>query len=122
MDFKTNVQNTINNAGPDVNRKELLVDIFKHTIADFFIWYLTNKNNGNRLAIDALINTKRSLISEFREMGISEIQQSVEWYEDLFEATVKEILNEAAINHSGKDSLVHNQNFEINAKGYAGII
>jgi hypothetical protein len=118
MDFKTNIQNTINTAGPDVDRKELLVDIFKHTVADFFIWYLTNKNNGNRLAIDALINTKRSLISEFRDMSISEIQQSVEWYEELFEDTIKEIFNDASLAHSGKDSYVHGQNFDINATEY----
>lgn len=114
MTFKENVENVIKNAGPEINRDELLVDIFKHTIADFFVWYIENKKNGNRLPFESVVQTKTKLISEFRSMQLDN-QMSVEKYEDLFEKTVKEIFNEASLAHRGEDrSEYAHQNLHVN--------
>jgi hypothetical protein len=118
MNFKENVESTIKNAGPGVDRKELLIDIFKTTIAQFFEWYLVNKSNGNRLPFEAVVQAKQQLINEFRGLSIDQ-QQSVEWYENLFESTVKEIFNDAALAHRGTDRFEYaNQNFEVNKDMY----
>ena len=118
MDFKENVEKMMLGAGPEVNRDDLLVDVFKHTIADFFIWYLENKNNGNRLPTEAVIQTKSKLINEFRGMKLDN-QKSVEWYEDLFESTIKEIFNDAALAHRGEDRFEYaHQNLQINKDLY----
>ena len=118
MNFKENVESTIKNAGPGVDRKELLIDIFKTTIAQFFEWYLVNKSNGNRLPFEAVVQAKQQLINEFRGLSIDQ-QQSVEWYENLFESTVKEIFSDAALAHRGTDRFEYaNQNFEVNKDMY----
>jgi hypothetical protein len=105
MNFKENVEHTIINAPPATDKKELLIDIFKSTIAQFFEWYLINKNNGNKLPFDSVVESKNQLIREFRGMSIPDIQQSVEWYENLFDTTIKEIFNEASHAHAGVDSI-----------------
>lgn len=118
MDFKEHVESSIKNAGPEVDRKELLIDIFKTTIAQFFEWYLVNKSNGNRLPFEAVVQVKQQLINEFRGMSIDQ-QQSVEWYENLFESTIKEIFNDAALAHRGEDRYEYaKQNLEVNTDLY----
>lgn len=105
MELKESLEKSMSGAGPDVNRDELLVDMFKSTIAQFFEWYLINKNNGNKLPFDALVDTKSGIISLYQSLTIDN-QKSLEWYEELFETTIKEIFDHASGRHSaGSNSI-----------------
>ena len=99
------------------DKKELLTDIFKSYVAKLFEIVLSGKK-GNRLEFDAMIQVKANLISEFRKTELGEYQQSVKWYEDLFDTAMQEILNDAAQNHQGINQVSIEQNLEINPDAY----
>ena len=99
------------------DKKELLTDIFKSYVAKLFEIVLSRKK-GNRLEFDAMIQVKANLISEFRNTELGEYQQSVKWYEDLFDTAMQEILNDAAQNHQGINQVSIEQNLEINPDAY----
>jgi hypothetical protein len=114
-DFQKDLKNSIFNADPKLDRNELLTDIFKSYVAKMF--EITLKKG--RIPFDALVQIKANLISEFRKSDLSEYQKSVEWYENLFDATIKEILSLAASRHKGSDKVANaNQNLEINPEVY----
>ena len=115
--FQKELKKSILNADEKLDRKELLIDIFKAYTAKMFEHVLGRKGE-NRLEFDALVVVKRNLISEFRKTELGEYQKSVKWYEDLFEDTIKEIFNEAAQAHEGVDSTSINQSLEINPDAY----
>ena len=117
-DFQKELKDSIFNSDADkVDRDELLEDIFKSYVAKLFEFTL-KRTGDNRLEVDAMIETKRNLISEFRNTELAEYQKSVKWYEDMFDATVKEILNDAAKAHQGSDIVNVNQTLEINPEAY----
>lgn len=97
--FQADLENSIFNADPKLDRKDLLVDIFKMYVAKLFEIKLKN----SRIEADALVQMKRNLINEFRQASLAELQMSVEQYEILFDKTVQEILNDAALAHQGHD-------------------
>jgi hypothetical protein len=114
-DFQKDLKNSIFNADPKIDKHELLTDIFKSYVAKMF--EITLKRG--RIPFDALVEIKANLISEFRKTDLSEYQKSVEWYEGLFDTTIKEILSLAAARHKGTDRVVNaNQNLEINPEIY----
>jgi len=114
-DFQAELKKAIFNADVKINRKELLEDIFKSYVAKLF--EITLKKKG--MPYDALVEVKNNLIREFRATDLSEYQQSVEQYEQLFDKTVKEILDFAAERHQGMDVVQRApQNFEINGDAY----
>ena len=100
-----------------MDRKDILRSIFKTGVAKLFEWNL-GKKGKNRLELNVLVQIKRNLINEFRIAKLGEYQQSEKWYEELFEATVKEIFEEAARNHKGIDRVSVNQTLEVNPKAY----
>ena len=113
--FQKELKDAIFNADVKIDRKELLIDIFKSYVAKLFEISLDKK----KLPYDDLVEVKRNLIAEFRAADLSEYQKSVEDYEILFDDTVKEILQFAAERHQGVDSVVHaNQSLEINPEAY----
>lgn len=72
-----------------------------------------------KLPFEALVQVKNNLINEFRQAELSEYQKSVEQYDQLFDETVKEILNLAASRHKGNDSVARSpQEFIINPEIY----
>ncbi len=99
------------------NRRELVEDIFKSYVAKLFELTLSKKG-ADRLEFDAMVEVKRNLISEFRKTELSEYQLSVKAYEDLFDTTVQEILNDAAKAHKGSDLVSVDQTLEINPEAY----
>ena len=103
--FQTELKNSIFNADPKLNRKDLLDDIFKSYVAKLFERVLSKE----KLPFDALVQVKNNLISEFRSAELSEYQKSVEQYDELFDNTVKEILSLAASRHQGNDSVARGQ-------------
>ena len=103
--FQRDLKNSIFSADDKIDRNELLVDIFKSYVAKLF--EITLKKN--RIPFDALVEVKKNLISEFMSAELSEYQKSVEWYEKLFDETVKEICDMAAERHQGMDQVVHSQ-------------
>jgi len=113
--FQKDLENSILNADPKIDRKELLIDIFKSYVAKMFEFTLTKKG----LPYEALVEVKNNLISEFRRAELSERQMSVEQYEALFDSTVQEILAFAASQHQGRDSVsMGNQSLQINPEAY----
>ncbi|MCK5641411.1 MAG: hypothetical protein KAJ19_11460 [Gammaproteobacteria bacterium] len=119
-DFQKDLHDSIFDADPKLDRRELLTDIFKAYTAKMFEFVITRrKDPENRLPFDAIVEVKKNLISEFRKAALSEHQQSVEWYEKLFDATVQEILAEAATSHGGQESIqLAQQRLEINPEAY----
>jgi Zn-dependent M16 (insulinase) family peptidase len=62
-----------------------------------------------------LVEIKNRLISSFRGAELGEYQKSEAQYDELFETTVKEILNDCAHNHQGQDTIeMAPEQFEIN--------
>ena len=113
--FQVELKNTIFKADPKLDRKELLIDIFKSYVAKLFEIALKKKG----MPYDALVEIKNNLIREFRAADLSEYQKSVEQYEELFDKSVKEILDFAAERHQGVDIVQRApQNFEINGDAY----
>jgi hypothetical protein len=113
--FQTELKNSIFNADPKLDRKELLVDIFKSYVAKLFERTLTRE----KLPFDALVQIKNNLINEFRQAELAEYQKSVDQYDKLFDETVKEILSLAASRHQGMDSAVRGpQELVINPEIY----
>jgi hypothetical protein len=119
--FGQTIKDMIDEAGPMANKREYLEDIFKFYVADFWIYAKeVCEKNKEELTVDTVTQSKRQLIDSFYNIeGMAEIQLSLEKYEELFEKTVQEILNEAALAHEGQDSMTYNSNLEINADAYA---
>ncbi len=118
-DFPKDLENTILNADPKLNKHELLEDIFKIYVAKLFELILKKSNTGNRIPFDSIVEMKRNLINGFRQASLAEYQVSYDQYDELFESTVKEIFEEAAKNHKGVDLMSRApQNLEINPETY----
>ena len=116
--FQKDLRDSVLKADPvKFDKKELLTDIFKSYVAKLFEIVLSGKK-GNRLEFDAMIQVKANLISEFRKTELGEYQQSVKWYEELFDTAMQEILNDAAQNHQGINQVSIEQNLEINPNAY----
>lgn len=118
MDFQKDLRKAIIDADPKLKKDELLIDIFKSFVAKMFEFALSRaEKNESRLTMNQLVSIKHNLISEFRSAELGEHQQSVEWYDDLFEQTVKEIYESAA--HQGIETVQRaSQNLEINPEAY----
>ena len=116
--FQKELKKSIFGCDPNkFNRNELLEDVFKAYVAKLFEWNLSRKKQ-NRLEVDALVEIKRNLISEFRKAELGEYQKSTEWYENLFESTVQEIFNDAAKVHQGIDNVSIEQTLRIDPRAY----
>ena len=113
--FQEELKKSIFNADPKIDRKELLIDIFKSYVAKLFEVVLKKKG----MPYDSLVEVKNNIIREFRATDLAEYQKSVEQYEELFDTTVKEILDYAANRHKGSESVVRApQNLEVNGDAY----
>lgn len=118
MSFQEDLEKSVLQADPKIDREELLVDIFKQFVARMFEFVLSRgAKNETRLPAAAVIEIKNNLINEFRQASLEKHQKPVEWYEELFDKTVGEIFTEAQ--HQGED-LSHwaPQNLEINMDAY----
>ena len=118
MDFQKDLEKSVLQADPKLDREELLTDIFKSFVARMFEFVLKRgKNEETRLQANQVIEIKRNLIHEFRSANLENHQKPIEWYEDLFEKTVGEIFQSAK--HPGVD-LSHRaaENLEINVDAY----
>jgi hypothetical protein len=100
------------------SKKEVLVDIFKMTVAKLFEIQIDKSRAADRLEFDQLVMVKRNVISLFRGAELSEDQMSEEQYDKLFDATVQEIMNEASHAHEGHDSATNDQQLLVNAREY----
>lgn len=118
QEFQKQLEKAILNVDSSkMKRKEILEDFFKVGVAKLFEYNL-GKKGKNRLELGVLIQIKRNLINVFIGAKLGEYQQTQEWYDELFDATVKEILEEAARNHQGVNQMNVNQTLEINKKAY----
>ena len=116
--FQKELKDRIFNADPmKLDRRELLEDVFKIYVAKLFEFNLGRKGK-DRLEVDAMVEVKRNLIDEFRKTELGEYQQSVKWYEDMFDSTVQEILNDAALAHKGSQFVSIDQTLQINKNAY----
>jgi hypothetical protein len=115
--FQKELKKSVLKADPKFDKVDILRQIFKAYVAKMFEHVLSKKRK-DRLEADAMMVTRKNLISEFRKAELGEIQRSVKWYEELFDTAMREILNEAAHNHQGIDSASINQTLEINKDAY----
>jgi hypothetical protein len=116
--FQKELKKSIEGADPKLDRKELLEDIFKIYTAKLFEIAIQKSKTPDRLPYEALVEIKKNLINEFRHTSLEMIQMSVEQYEKLFESTVKEIVESAALAHPGQDSAIIQSKFDINIPRY----
>jgi len=118
--FQDDLVTTIFGADPSkIDRKELLVDIFKTSVAKLFELQIEKSRTKNRLEFEQLVLIKKSLIRQFHGAELSEYQMSEKQYEDLFNITVQEIMNEAALAHQGEDVVEHsNQELTVDPNAY----
>jgi hypothetical protein len=117
-DFQKDLEGAIfNSDSSKINRHELLIDIFKSYVAKLFE-YVLSKRGKNRIELDAMVQIKRNLINEFTKASLGEYQKTNNQYDELFEQTIKEIFNDAALNHEGENIVSVNQNLEINPTIY----
>ena len=116
--FQKELQSSIENADPKLDRKELLEDIFKIYVAKLFEICIQKSNTPDRIPYEALVEVKRNIIDEFRNASLGMLQKSVEQYEVLFEKTVQEIVNDAGLAHKGEDITIVDQELDINRKLY----
>jgi hypothetical protein len=116
--FQKELESSIENADIKLDRSELLEDIFKIYVAKLFELCLNKSKAQNRLPFDALVEVKKNIISEFRKASLGMIQKSVEQYEELFEKTVQEIVNDAGLAHQGEDIMSSGGEFDINKRIY----
>jgi hypothetical protein len=118
MDFQKDLRDSIFNSDEKIDREQLLEDIFKSFVAKMFE-YVISRQGGDRLPFDSIVTVKNNLINEFRTASLGEYQKSEEWYDELFEKTIKEILQHAALAHKGENKVSYaNQNLEINPAAY----
>jgi len=120
-EFKKDLEKTINEADPRLDKNELLEDVFKISVARL-LEHSMNHGSGekrDRLEIDALMTAKQELIREFRSASLGVYQRSVEQYEKLFMKSMEEIFNDASLSHEGQDEVKFaGQNLEINKDAY----
>jgi len=118
-DFESDLEKLIvGNVDPKISRDELLEDVFKLYVAKLFELVMVKSAKKDRLEFDGVVSAKRNLINAFRSAKLAEYQKSVEWYEALFEKTVKEILEGASHRHGGVDTAVIGGSMEINKEAY----
>lgn len=102
---------------PKLSKREMLEDIFKTYVAK-----MLERNvmaNKNRLESKYLTMLKGYLITEFRNAELGEFQISEEMYSNLFDKTIQEIFNDAALANKGEDSAVEGrQILEVDKKAY----
>lgn len=118
FNFQRDLRKAIFDADPNkMDRKELVTLTFKYWVSKLFEWVLVNKGQ-QVLEVEAMVQVKRNLISEFRNTDLEEYQKSEKQYEDLFEKTIKEIFEEAGRAHKGEDTAKVNQSLSINPEQY----
>ena len=118
MSFQSELEKAVLQADPNLDREELLIDIFKSFVAKMFEHVLSRGSfSDTRLRLDQVVVIKQNLINEFRTAALETHQKPVEWYEALFEKTVGEIYESAK--HRGEDvSRRASHNLEINIDAY----
>lgn len=116
--FQEQLRDTIlNKCDPKLSKREMLEDIFKTYVAKMMEQNVMA--NKNRLESKFLVMLKGHLITEFRRAELGEFQISEEMYSNLFDKTVQEIFNDAALANKGVDTAVEGrQVLEINKNAY----
>ena len=106
-DFKKILKKQLSNY--DGNKRELIDDIFKYGIAE--LWRLMQKrqNLDKRLEYNTLAESKRIMIRAFLEADLGDYQKNESYYSELFDSTAKDILETAASNHKGNDTISMDQ-------------
>jgi len=98
------LEGAVMSATAKVKPSEVIRSIFKHAVSSMFEKAIVNKSDGTSgMMYDVILETKRNLISTFRDANLQNHQKPIDWYEDLFDKTVQEILNFAAKMHEGED-------------------
>ena len=113
--FQEDLVRSVRGCSGSLDPKDVLEDIFKTTVAE-----LMKKNvmaNKNRMETGFILAMKGFLISEFRKASLQEYQKSEAQYSVLFDKTIQEILNEAAIAHEGEDKAEADANQVLDVKG-----
>ena len=97
------------------DKAEYISMVFKSYVAKLLEMVL-QRSGREALETGAIDEVKKNLIVEFRKAKLGNYQRSIEQYEELFDKTIQEILNDAAIAHDGQDSATFDDRMVYNAK------
>ena len=116
--FQKSLSKAILECDDKLDRKDVLIDVFKTYVAKL-LEDNVSKNKG-RIEAGYFEQMKGFIISEFRKAELGEYQLSEGNYSKLFDDSIQEIFNEAAIAHEGEDKaeIDPNRQFEVNANAY----
>jgi len=118
FNFQRDLKKAIMDADSDkINRKDLLRSTFKYWVAKLFE-HIQTKKKEMTLEFNYVVTVKRNIINEFRKTDLGEYQITEKQYDDLFETTIKEILELAATRHDGEDYTSVEQTLDINPEKY----
>jgi hypothetical protein len=118
FNFQRDLKKAIFEADPDkMDRKKLLISTFKYWVSKLFE-YIQTKTGADRLEADYVVQVKQKIINEFIRTDLAEYQLTEEEYDNLFETTVKEILEFAATRHQGVDVATVEQTLSIDPEQY----
>lgn len=111
--FQTELVNAVvKNCDPKLSRDEVLEDTVKYYTAEMLAEnVMKNKSRISAGFIQALCGF---IVSEFRGAELGEYQKSEQWYADVFNKCIQEILNDAGHAHGGENSAVVDRNRQIN--------
>lgn len=96
-------ESVIANCDPKLDPANVLEDLFKYTVAEML--KVNVAQNNSRISAGFIQALCAYLIGEFREVELDKWQKSEQQYAELFNLTIKEILNDAGHGHEGEDSM-----------------
>lgn len=100
-DFHTIINKQL--TGYTGDKDQFIDDIFKLGVATVWDQLQKRQGNKNRLEYDTVKESKRIMIKAFMTADLGDSQKNEDYYSQLFDQTVQEILETAAANHEGKD-------------------
>lgn len=114
-DFQKVLEKSIMGADEKIDRKELIVIVFKTYIAKLL--EVSMQKAGGVLRFEVIKVIRDNLINEFRKASLDMYQLPEEKYSDIFDETMEEILTHAGGAHDGEDIVQEGkQVLDINAK------
>lgn len=119
FNFQRDLKKVVFESDPTkMDRNELVTLVFKSWAAKLFEYIKTNEGLKDGLEVESIVNVKRKIINEFRRADLGEYQKSEKQYDELFEETIREMLELAAQRHQGQDITTVEQSLSINPDKY----
>ena len=116
--FQEMLKRSLRDCDPKLDRRELLVDIFKTYVAKMMEQNVMSSSHENRLDADFITGLRGYMIREFMSAELGEWGMKEAQYSNLFDVAIQEIFNDASHRHEGENKAEHVQDLEVNKKLY----